>query len=528
MAALDLSAAAPASLAAPLYTLHKTARFLTIPIGDGETFHQLEIYCDGAHCTELLIPDGQALYFAHVPLPDCAEVALGGDCPASLYPELGFSDEPDGSAAGRPLAHYAPPQGWCNDPNGLVRKNGTFHFSYQYNPCGVAWNNMSWGNAATADFVHWDTFEPAMLPDERGSVFSGCAIRNERGLLGLPDTALLYFYTAAGEAYRTDDKSRLWSAGKPFTQNWAYSLDGGRTITRPADNVVIGDLHCGARDPKVFWYAPRGWYCMVLFLDGFRFEVRHSADLLHWEKTQELELAGSWECPDLFPLTAPDGRETWVFWAADGYYYLGSFDGERFHTDCIRRLAYRTALPYAAQTWSGTGSRVISIPWMRTKNEGRNYTGVYGVPREFSLKQTAGGLVLRQPFAAEFRAALRPDGRLDAGQTCRQTEESAVLLHTVCAAPAAVAWELFGVRCAYDPASGELTDGTAKVYLAPGLTDFSLLLDRGILECTAADDTLYAALETAQYTLKGDIRIETDAAQTTERFSIGADKEAHL
>jgi fructan beta-fructosidase len=519
------AASSDKSCFSPRFFLHKSGRFLTFPVGSGETLHNLEIFCDGTHWTELLVPGGEALYRAAIPLPACGTVGLGGELPEGFCAAVGFSDVPEPPAPNRPLAHYAPPQGWCNDPNGLVYDNGAFRFCYQYNPCGTAWNNMSWGNASTRDFVRWDTDTPAMLPDARGSIFSGCAIRNERGLLGLPREALLYFYTAAGQAYAMEDKTRLWSAGKPFTQNWAYSLDGGRTICRPADNVVIGDLRCGARDPKVFWYAPKSWYCMVLFLDGFRFEVRHSADLLHWEKTQELELPGSWECPDLFALPTPDGGEKWVFWSADGYYYLGDFDGVYFHTDCCRHLAYRTALPYAAQTWSGTGSRVISIPWMRTKNPGQNYTGMYGVPREFELRRTGSGLVLRQPFAAEFAAALQPAGTLAAGET-HSGDGGALLLRTECAAPTPVEWELFGLRCTYDPDAGVFCAAGARVYLGPARTDFTLLADRGILEITAADDTVLAALETDCYTLSGDVRFAAGAAAHTDLFTFAAEKEA--
>lgn len=43
---------------------------------------------------------------------------------------------------------------------------------------------------------------------ERGtSMFSGCGIINERGLLELPDSALLFFYTMAGGKTK-------WSEGK--------------------------------------------------------------------------------------------------------------------------------------------------------------------------------------------------------------------------------------------------------------------------------------------------------------------------
>jgi len=495
--------------------LHKTGRFLRFPAGGGETVHLLEILCDGVHWTELAVAEGEPRFWAALPLPACSEVTLDGDCPFSFYESVGFADAPEAPDPARPLAHYAPPQGWCNDPNGLVWENGVFHFYYQYNPCGTAWNNMSWGAARTRDFLHWDTQPPVLLPDARGSVFSGCALRNERGLLGLPADALLYFYTAAGQAYNVPDKKQLWSAGRPFTQNYACSLDGGASICRPNDNEIIGGLGCEARDPKVFWYAPRQWYCMVLFLDGNRFAVLHSRDLRRWEQTQELTLPGSWECPDLFVLPAPDGSERWVFWSADGYYYLGRFDGERFHTDCTRHLAYRTALPYAAQTWSGVpGARVISIPWMRTPDTGAAFTGMYGIPREFSLAAGADGPVLRMRPAAELLACARPQPALADGEARTLADEAAVLLHTQLAAPGDVCWEIFGQTVRYDSVAGTLHLGTQCAYLAPGQTDFSLLADRGLLEASAGGDTLYAAFAAGWRCLTGTVRAAGAGAHT--------------
>lgn len=45
------------------------------------------------------------------------------------------------------------------------------------------------------------------------------------------------------------------------------------------------------------------------------------------------------------------------------------------------------ALPYAAQTYFGVAGRVISIPWLRMENDGRLFTGAYGIPVELSCKK---------------------------------------------------------------------------------------------------------------------------------------------
>ena len=46
-------------------------------------------------------------------------------------------------------------------------------------------------------------------------MFSGSGIVNDRKMLGLPEDAVVFFYTATGN-------NNKWSAGKQFTQRIAY------------------------------------------------------------------------------------------------------------------------------------------------------------------------------------------------------------------------------------------------------------------------------------------------------------------
>ena len=107
-----------------------------------------------------------------------------------------------------------------NDPNGLVYAEGVYHLYFQHNPFDVQWENMSWGHAVSRDLLHWEQKDDVLFPDETGTMFSGSGIVNDRKMLGLPEDALVFFYTAAGN-------NNKWSAGKQFTQRIAYSTDGG-------------------------------------------------------------------------------------------------------------------------------------------------------------------------------------------------------------------------------------------------------------------------------------------------------------
>ena len=90
---------------------------------------------------------------------------------------------------------------------------------------------------------------------------------------------------------------------------------------------------------------------MALYLAKNDFAIFRSPDLIHWEQTQQLTLPEAWECPDLFPLTV-EGEEKWVFWSADSFYFVGSFDGWRFTPEQPRRTAYANRIGYAAQTFA--------------------------------------------------------------------------------------------------------------------------------------------------------------------------------
>ena len=466
------------------------ATYGELPFGGKKNNRMLEIFCreDNSETKlfEFQIPAGEAedetypvSYYARFPVKQFTDktLILRGDLGKAFFDRIRNEDVPEteekslratqGEAFRRPSIHFTPQTGWMNDPNGLVYAEGVYHLYFQHNPFDVQWENMSWGHAVSRDLLHWEQKDDVLFPDETGTMFSGSGIVNDRKMLGLPEDALVFFYTAAGN-------NNKWSAGKQFTQRIAYSTD-----------------------------------------------------LLKWEQTDRLTFKEAWECPDLVCLKDEKGNETWMFWSADGFYFWGEFDGYQFQTDGVRHAAYINKMAYAAQTYSNTGNRVISVPWLRFPNRGRNYTGAMGLPREFSVAYKNGEKVLRQEPVREYEDSRKPvyDNTM---KNVRQqdTENEAPMADTAAkvADEHVSAKDLFQWKFAPDTATeiqitraqsedilsarinqktdfvynaktGELKIGEETFVTGAGIRDFSLLFDDVILEVTADCGTITGIFE---------------------------------
>ena len=424
------------------------------------------------------------------------KLIIEGDVPESFLEHISISDKKDLPCASHSVIHFTIPRGWSNDPNGLVYQNGIYHFYYQYNPFNLVWGNMSWGHAVSKDLLHWEQKDMVMFPDEEGTVYSGCGLVNERGMLDLPNDALLFYYTVAGGC-------NAWSEGKPFTQKIAYSLDGGETLIRMKE-VCIPEVAHENRDPKIFWHEETQAYIMVLYLRGDEYAVFRSTDLKEWEQTQVIHLEDAWECPDLFCLTSEEGETCWFFWAADGFYYAGDFNGYQFAVFQEKHHAYLTKLPYAAQTYSNTGDRIISIPWIRSKNEGKNYTGTYGIPVELSFEKTEENefLLIQKPVK-ELYGQMKPirDERfvdnvnkfIYNGKECNHALVVKLQLNSqVCGDHA---WKVNGMKMEYSALSGTFIAGAERIMAGYGFSEVMLIVDDGILEVFFDNGRRYGVFE---------------------------------
>lgn len=482
-------------------TLPGDRRYVWLPVGASETKAELTCAGETGVWARLLVPVWDApealRYFAPLEMGG-RPVTLTGRFPDAFFDAVRTADDRPAPADAHPAIHFAAENGWINDPNGLVAQDGVYHLYFQHNPVDMVWENMTWGHAVSRDLLHWTQLANALYPDADGAMFSGCGLENRQGALGLPRNALLFFYTCAGDASE-------WSRGKRATQRLAYSLDGGRTLTKCPEPVVkhIAGLN---RDPKVYWYAPRKLYYMALYLDGDEFAILNSADLTHFEVTQRLSMPGSGECPDLRAIPREGGGERWMLMEADGHYLLGDFDGSRFTATAPLQSAYQTALPYAAQTFSGPEDRVLLIPWMRTKNPRCAYTGMMGLPRELTLARVGGEERLRLRPAREYLAARRwTDNLTYAFQQRRAVEVEAMLTD---APRAEIAVGQLVVR--YDRSAGRLTVGGETIDFPAGLPGIKVLIDKGLLEISSLDDLYLAPFEADEAAQEGEIAVRGD------------------
>ena len=419
------------------------ATYGELPFGGKKNNRMLEIFCreDNSETKlfEFQIPAGEAedetypvSYYARFPVKQFTDktLILRGDLRKAFFDGIRNEDVPEteekslratqGEAFRRPSIHFTPQTGWMNDPNGLVYAEGVYHLYFQHNPFDVQWENMSWGHAVSRDLLHWEQKDDVLFPDETGTMFSESGIVNDRKMLGLPEDAVIFFYTA-------DGNNNKWSAGKQFTQRIAYSTD-----------------------------------------------------LLKWEQT-----------------------------------------------DGVRYAAYINKMAYAAQTYSNTGNRVISVPWLRFPNRGRNYTGAMGLPREFSVAYKNGEKVLRQEPVREYEDSRKPVYDNTMKNVRQQDTENEALMADTAAKVAdehVSAKDLFQWKFAPDTATeiqitraesedilsarinqktdfvynaktGELKIGEETFVTDAGIRDFSLLFDDVILEVTADCGTITGIFE---------------------------------
>jgi fructan beta-fructosidase len=314
----------------------------------------------------------------------------------------------------RPLVHFTPPEGWMNDPNGLIYADGEYHLFYQHR-----WPRH-WGHAVSADLVDWTHLPIALMPDDLGDIWSGCVV------LDTNDTSGFFGGGSGMVAVFTHQKEGAQR------QSLAYSADAGRTWTKYAGNPVLTGETKDFRDPKVFWYSLGGHWSLVLTA-GDRLRFYASPNLRDWTPTGEfaplLPRDGAvWECPDLYPIPmdGDSSRTRWILQAswlemslfsggperpgtAGIHYFVGDFDGQTFtgDADCPTGMPLSAGRDdYAAISWENApDGRRLLLGWMNfwgyaSKTPTGPWQGAMTLPREAILAATlSGSCLLQQPLS---------------------------------------------------------------------------------------------------------------------------------
>ena len=310
----------------------------------------------------------------------------------------------------RPQFHFSPAKNWCNDPNGLVYNNGTYHLFYQHNPFGNQWGHMTWAHATSKDLIHWKHM-PIAIPEENGiMIFSGTCVVDKDNTSGFGKDGkipMVAVYTGHIE-------------NKNQSQNIAYSLDDGITWKKYAKNPVLDLQKVDFRDPKIFWYEPKKYWVMNVMLP-----VEHvvqfysSTNLKQWKYLSDFgpagDTSGVWECPDLtaVPIEGMPDKKKWVLQMsmnASMQYFVGEFDGEKFinenPTDKILRPDYGPDY-YAAIVYNQLPASHLptSIGWVNNWNYANDipttpWKSAMAIPRNLSVKKiNSEWLVIQKPVS---------------------------------------------------------------------------------------------------------------------------------
>ena len=301
----------------------------------------------------------------------------------------------------RPVYHHTPCYGWMNDANGMFYKDGVWNLYYQYNPYGSKWGNMHWGHAVSRDLFHWTEKPAALARDTMGHIFSGSSVVDVNNTAGYGPGAIIAFYTSASEK-------------NGQIQCMASSTDNGLTFTKYEDNPILTpfDGLANFRDPKVFWYAPKQCWFMIVSADKeMRFYKSHN--LKDWTYISAFGKGygaqpNQFECPDFFPMTV-NGKQKWVmivninpgcmFGGSATEYFVGDFDGKTFTCDdtpdVAKFLDYGKDHYATVTFYNAPDGRIVALPWMSNWQYAnvapiKQYRGANALPRDLKLYEKDG------------------------------------------------------------------------------------------------------------------------------------------
>ena len=364
---------------------------------------------------------GETVYFQ---LADCRSLSLitlqrilledkpRGDFSGEAYIDaIGRMLERDREAAGsdpfRPVLHAIAPSGKSWDANGLVFKDGVYHFFYLVRPNGAA---PVQGHKVSKDLVFWEERPVAAWPDiEEGEegVWSGSAIIDDEGRCHI-------FYTGVGpdrssrfaprqghlvsidknfDRFRKVDSSMITMDDIPVPVQQVrdpFVFREGETWYLALTGSVLNDGQEGVADQMAAW--PKESCQGALFL----FESKDLNDWKYKGIALRSEKKPLWEVCDLFR-----SGNRWFFSPGGREYHVGDFDLEKgIFTDRREPGKACSGLFYAYRSMAAPDGRRLVVS--RVCEGGslalKKWEGAYTFPREWWLEDD----VLHQRPAREL------------------------------------------------------------------------------------------------------------------------------
>ena len=336
------------------------------------------------------------------------------------------ADEVYYNEAYRGQYHYSVKEGWANDPNGLVYFNGIYHMFYQFYD-DIEWGPMHWAHATSTDLIHWQEEPIALYPDANGAMFSGCIVIDEHNTSGFFDGieggGLVALITADGNGQRI---------------KLAYSTDEGSTWTKvdeiAADWTDDPLRDAAFRDPKVFRWEGK-WFMVIA---GGPLRIYSSDDLRSW-KCEAAYPELHTECPDLYPIEAPDGQIKWVLSRGGRFYKVGDFktvdgnwrfvpDAEYENSDGVMNFGrdFYAAMTYYIQDF-GTAAdptlpELVELNWMNTWDDycnqvaeavGQDFNGTFNLNLKLGLTLEGEKYLLTQTPIDGYEALRQTENKLE-------------------------------------------------------------------------------------------------------------------
>ncbi|KAF1959593.1 hypothetical protein CC80DRAFT_545039 [Byssothecium circinans] len=230
------------------------------------------------------------------------------------------------------------------------------------NPTANIAGNQHWGHATSRDLYTWTNQQIAIFPGSpTEGIFSGSAVvdsNNTSGFFPNQTNGIVAIYTV-----HTRERE---------VQDIAYSLDGGYTFTKYANNPVVGSNSTQFRDPKVIWYAPtQRWIMVIAYPVDFEIGIFSSQNLREWTHESNFTRYGltgwQYECPNMVQVRVENSTETrWVMLVSINpgaplggsisWYAVGTFNGTHFESqDSIAKLTDFAKDNYAGQFFYGIG-----------------------------------------------------------------------------------------------------------------------------------------------------------------------------